>query len=73
MRRALDSACVGRLPAPVPHDRDVNTERLCIRGAADDPNWPEPGKVFDLQINKSDRFWFRMLLDALDQRKTDGA
>lgn len=52
--------CLGELPAPDPHDGDVNTHRLCLRGAADDGGW-----VFDLKINRGDGWHIWRLLGAL--------
>jgi hypothetical protein len=55
-----DAACVGRLPAPDPHDGDVNTHRLCLRGAQDDGGW-----TFDLKLNRSDAYHLKRMLDVL--------
>lgn len=51
--------CCGKLPRPVEHDRDFNTHRFCLYGAGDG------GGVFDLQVNKTDLFWFDMMFDHL--------
>lgn len=59
-RRAMDSLCGGGLPEQVEHDGDFNTHRFCINGAL--PN----DEVFDLQVNKSDLWWFRFIFEALD-------
>ena len=58
LRRSQDALCGGKLPQPAPHGADFNTHRLCIR-TEDDSN------VFDLQVNKSDVYHFRRILDAL--------
>jgi len=56
LRRAWDSLCGGRLPAPEGHEGDLNTHRLCIN----------TGEVFDLQVNASDLWWFRWIFNAMD-------
>ena len=53
--RVTDAMCGGKLPEPEPHDRDFNTHRFCLNGASDS------GGVFDLQINKTDIWWFKKL------------
>lgn len=57
--RVTDSMCGGKLPSPEPHNGDFNTHRFCLNGATDD------GGVFDLQINKSDRWWFGKMFDEM--------
>lgn len=52
-----DSACVGKLPSPDPHDGDFNTHRLCLHGARDDGEW-----TFDFKVNKSDAWHLSRLL-----------
>ncbi len=63
-RVALDNACVGALPEPVPHDNDFNHYRICLNRVL--PN----NEVFDLQVNNTDLDWFRWLFDALDGKQT---
>ena len=53
------SICIGKLPEKVEHDGDYNTHRWCLANALPD------NEVFDLQINKTDIFWFRLLFDAI--------
>ena len=53
-----DLMCCGSLPEPEPHDGDFNTHRFCLNKVADN------GGVFDLQINKTDVWWFRRMFDA---------
>ena len=48
-------ACVGRLPAPVPHDGIDNDGRLCINADG----------VFDLQVNRGDLWNLKRLFQAL--------
>ena len=60
--KCLHGMCGGKLPEPVPHDDDFNTHRICLRGAG------ENDQPFDLQINRTDAWWFRELLDALFPR-----
>jgi hypothetical protein len=50
--------CSGKLPEPVQHEKDFNDCRICLRHAL--PN----GKIFDLQINKSDTYWFKLLFEV---------
>lgn len=64
LRRAMDSVCGGELPAPVLHDGDVNTHRLCLREPTGQP------ALYDLQVNSSDLGWLRWILDALDGKRT---
>lgn len=59
--RCQDAICGGHLPNPAPHDGDLNRYRFCLNGAADN------GGVFDLQINHTDIFAFRKVLDAIDR------
>jgi hypothetical protein len=49
--------CIGKLSKPAKHNKDYNTHRLCLKGVL--PN----KEIFDLQINKSDAYWIRMLLN----------
>lgn len=60
LMRVQDSLCAGKLPKPLPHDGDFNTHRICLTGAL--PN----DEVFDLQVNKSDVYHFRRILNAID-------
>lgn len=62
LRRVVDLICGGKLPKPVPHGKDFNIYRICIR----ESSLP----VFDLQVNKSDLDWLRWVFDALDGKKT---
>jgi len=62
----MDAICGGQLPAPEPHDGDFNTHRFCINGASD------TGGIFDLQVNKTDLWWFRFIFDSLDGKNTAG-
>lgn len=57
--RVQDAACGGVLPKPTPHDGDSNTMRFCLNGAADN------GGVFDLQVNKTDLWWFSRTFKAM--------
>ena len=50
-----DSMCIGRLPKKVEHDKDFNTHRWCLKGVL------PMHEIFDLQINKTDAFWFNLL------------
>lgn len=61
-RRVMDNLCGGELPAPAPHDGDVNTHRVCINTGE--------GPVFDLQVNPADLDWMRWIFDALDGKKS---
>ena len=47
--------CIGKLPKKVLHGTDYNTHRWCIKNAL--PN----DEIFDLQINRSDVYWFELL------------
>lgn len=58
--------CAGNLPEPAPHKDDFNTYRFCLNGAEDN------GRIFDLQVNNTDLWWFRWLFDALDGKNTAG-
>jgi len=64
-RRVTDTMCAGRLPKRESHDGDHNTHRLCLNGASDS------GAVFDLQINKTDVYWFRWLFEAIFPLEVD--
>jgi len=62
LRQIQNLLCAGQLPKPMPHDDDFNTHRICFtEGGADD-------EVFDLQVNKSDLYHFRRVLNAIDGR-----
>lgn len=51
--------CVGELPELVEHDGDYNTHRLCI-------DTRETGDgIFDLQINHSDSYNLKRLLNIV--------
>ena len=58
-RRAQNAMCCGHLPKPVPHDVDFNIYRLCLNKMGKD------GGVFDLQINKTDIYYFRKMFISL--------
>lgn len=60
LRRAQDALCAGKLPTPEPHDGDLNTHRICISCPDSD--------VFDLQVNTTDTYHFRRILDSIDGR-----
>lgn len=62
IRLAAGRICCGRLPAPLPHNGDFNTHRVCL--------YPIENKVFDLQVNASDLEWFRWIFDAIDSKRT---
>jgi len=51
--------CCGRLPKPEPHDGDFNTHRFCLNNASDS------GGAFDLQINKTDVWWFGQIFENI--------
>lgn len=55
--RSQDSICIGELPTPAPHDGDVNTHRMCQRGAQDDGLW-----LHQLELNRSDAWHFSRCL-----------
>lgn len=57
--RSQDAICVGSLPSPEPHEDDENDSRLCMRNQADG------GEVDDFQINRSDAFHLRRMLNVL--------
>lgn len=61
-RRVQDALCGGHLPKPEPHDGDFNHYRFCINETCD----PDSSKVFDLQVNNTDLYWFRSVFNALD-------
>jgi hypothetical protein len=53
----LDRLCIGLLPAPVQHDKDFNTHRLCM--------WDGESAPTDYQINHSDIWWLTRALDTV--------
>ena len=59
--------CVGLMPEPVAHGADYNTHRLCLVEEEATSVLDERifNQILDLQINKSDVFWFRTLFDVL--------
>lgn len=63
LRRVQDNLCGGELPAPKPHDGDLNTHRICIKTEG-------VFGLFSLQVNVSDLDWFRWVFDAIDGKKT---
>lgn len=59
VRRAQDALCCGNLPKAEPHGEGFNIYRWCLNGA------DKGGDPFDLQINRTDIFWFRKMFNAL--------
>jgi len=57
--RVTDSMCGGKLPKPEPHGADFNTHRFCLNGV------DGAEEIFDLQVNKSDIWWFRKMFDEM--------
>lgn len=54
-----DLMCVGILSKPEPHGNDVNTHRFCL-------DERETGHgIHDLQINKTDAWYFKRLFDKI--------
>ena len=54
-----DKVCIGKLLEPEPHDDDFNTHRFCL-------DTRETGHgIFDLQINQSDAWNMRRLLNIV--------
>ncbi len=53
-----DKMCGGELPGPDQHLDDFNTHRICF-----DTRKTGHG-IFDLMINKSDKFWIIRLLNG---------
>ncbi len=52
--------CCGQLRKPEPHDNDLNTHRFCL-------DTRETGHgIFDLQVNKGDSYWFKMLFETIE-------
>jgi hypothetical protein len=51
--------CGGRLPAPVQHEEDFNTHRICFK---------LPMEIFDLQVNRSDCWLIGRVLDKLREQ-----
>ena len=64
IKTMVDTICGGRLTKPERHDDDFNTHRFCLKDAGGD------GGVFDLQVNKSDLYWFSLLLGAIKDDMT---
>lgn len=60
-RRAQDAMCCGHLPELAPHEGGFNIYRLCLNKADKD------GGVFDLQINKTDIYYFRKMFISLTE------
>jgi len=56
-----DVMCSGKLPEPKEHDKDFNTHRFCLKNAL--PN----NEIFDLQINKSDAYFFKLLFEVVNE------
>ena len=54
-----EAACIGRLPIPEAHLNDFNTHRFCIH-SPEDENWH-----FNIQINRTDAWNFRRILNAV--------
>lgn len=57
----MDSICGGKLPVKEEHDGDYNTHRFCINRAL------PKDEVFDLQVNKSDIWWFSFIFEGLKE------
>ena len=55
--------CGGQLPEPLPHERDNNTMRLCLKQFDSDD-----ATVFE--INHSDILWIERVLYALKERES---
>ncbi|MBW8034869.1 MAG: hypothetical protein FVQ79_04285 [Planctomycetes bacterium] len=62
-KQAVSLLCCGELPEPIEHDGDFNTHRFCINNTEDNFG------VFDLQINKSDVWWFFYTLQPANDIK----
>ena len=58
-RAYQDCMCIGGLPKKVKHNKDYNTHRWCLKNVL--PN----REIFDLQINKTDIYWFTLLFKAI--------
>lgn len=63
-RRAMDSMCGGVLPEPQPHAGDENTYRLCLR---QDSTGSDHGQIDDYQMNKSDFWWLRLVMEGVER------
>ena len=55
--------CSGILPNPEKHDDDYNTHRICLMGALSN------NEAFDLQINKTDVYYFRLLFEVINEKQ----
>ena len=51
--------CIGKLYKKAKHCNDYNTHRFCLRGVLSNK------EIFDLQINKTDSYYFKLLLDKV--------
>ena len=60
LRTLQDKMCAGELPKSIKHDDDFNTHRFCLFGVL------KENEIFDLQVNKSDLYIFRLLFNAID-------
>ena len=60
LMRVQDSICCGRLPENLEHDGDLNTHRICFRGASDDGEWN-----FSLEVNRGDAFHLKRVCDKV--------
>ena len=54
--------CGGHLPKPEPHGNDENIYRWCLKDAL--PN----NEIFDLQINDTDIYAFKIMFDILQDK-----
>jgi len=57
-----NTMCSGKLPEPERHNDDFNTHRFCLTGVLPDK------KIFDLQFNKTDAYYFKNLLEVVNKR-----
>ena len=61
-----DKMCGGELPVPESHIDTDNTHRICI-------DTRETGHgIFDLMINKTDKYFIKRLLDSTIKEVPDG-
>ena len=61
-RTFQDCMCIGRLPKKVKHKGDYNTHRWCLK------NVLPKNEIFDLQINKTDIYWFGLLFEFIEEK-----
>lgn len=63
-----DAMCIGNLYVPEAHENDFNTHRLCFfNSSPKDEEWS-----FHIQINKTDAWNLRRILDAVFFKKGTG-